>query len=230
MTRYEDEEDTFFESIGRIRRRGDDSRSPSPAQRRESSPSTRGRRVESPDLTFRERGVKSSAWKRARAYHAQKSAPRSPNETCSTQSTAPGHHSEVLQARHGRASDHHTPDTPDEIRTERGQASRVKQPTEDEDLTEDEFEQYQARYGIRHNVSADQILQGTNDEDADDPTLGNRRTQIRLSEDGTIDRRDFDWEGGFRYSYPKDARGRAALEVRRGGATEDRAEEKDDRA
>lgn len=93
-------------------------------------------------------------------------------------------------------------------------ALRVKEPTDDDDLTKEEYEKYQARYGLRRKISMSQILQGMSDEDAEDPTLGNRRTQTSLSEDGTIERRDFEAEGGFEYT-PLGTTGKSKMRERR---------------
>lgn len=205
MSRHDDDEEAFFESIGRIPRRGDKSRSPTPLDRQNRSRSADGPRTTSSQCQTELHTSQCSKTIRSWVQDAgtAASAPYFYVDQESEMTVDP--HTAVSKALSHNINntedkaDSNSADHPEGRHINRGRSLEVKKPIEEENLTEDEFSRYQARYGQRHKVSANQIIHGMSNEDAEDPTLGNRRTQNRLSEDGTIDRRDFDRTGGFRY-------------------------------
>ena len=67
----------------------------------------------------------------------------------------------------------------------------VRLPSDEADLTINEFVRYQHRYGTLHKTAAKQGIKDTADEEALDPTLGNRRSRKKIDADGSIDCRDF---------------------------------------
>jgi hypothetical protein len=222
MVRYEDEEEMFFESVGRIQRRGDDSRSRSPAGRRQGRCGDREERQATASPKYDRHDPDNASQQTNTSIASTDNGDRlsaailsiMPQRGRSRSGTQSGQHRNGGTNVRGSSSPSNIDDPdPFDPRPQRtsGPATpttnvaspKVKEPTSDDDLTEDEFERYQARYGLRHKTSASQILQGTSDEDAEDPTIGNHRTQMRLSEDGTIERKDFDWRGVFRYNIGK---------------------------
>lgn len=218
MVQHDEDEDLWYESLGYIRRRGDDSRSPPRGDRRARTHSEdRSNRSSSSDhdrqsSRVRDRGrrlgqhatldAEASPWTQARDKHAA--------TPTVTNSTGPSHVSDSFN----KATNGHVANGTTNGHATESRALRVKEPTDGDDLTKEEFEKYQARYGLRRKISMSQILEGTSDEDAQDPTLGNRRTQTSLSEDGTIERRDFDNEGGFEYA-PLGKLGKSKMRERR---------------
>lgn len=208
MVHLDEDEDCFFESIGRIRRRADESRSPSPNDRGE-----RRRSIESGNKHFLLPHTHQESSSSTNQQHREQDAHANPARPSkhSHGGGLPFEPATSATRQRPHAIEFPTPATNQHIAGQIASGGlsghrclKVKEPIDHEDLTEDEFEQYQARYGVRHKISASQILRGMSDQDAEDPTLGNSRTQTRLSEDGTIDRRDFDSEGGFRYSQTRD--------------------------
>lgn len=204
MVRYDEDEDLGYESFGRIPRRGDDSRSPPRGDRRERSDSD-DRRLTNSSSDRSRQSSRSHDRERPWGQHATTDAgaalraePRDKDAAIPTVTISTGR--SPISEYFNKATNGHVGKASTNGHATESRALRVKEPSDDDDLTKEEFEKYQARYGLRRKISMSQILEGTSDEDAEDPTLGNRRTQTSLSEDGTIERRDFDTEGGFEYA------------------------------
>lgn len=224
MVQHDEDEDLWYETLGYIRRRGDDSRSPNRADRRERSHSDDSLVGDSSGCHSRR---SSPDYDRGRPLTQRTMADAEARSRLSCEENHQGSPTISSSARTSLNSGHlngatsnHVARVSEAVRGTRALALRVKQPTDDEDLTKDEFDKYQARYGIRRKISMNQILQGTSDEDAEDPTLGNRRTQMCLNEDGTVERRDFDNQGGFQYA-PLGALGKAKMPERRARSIEE---------
>lgn len=190
MLQYDEEEEELYELIGHIRKRGDESRSPSPTGHRrnrmgERRPST----TSNDDHTL---------------LHTRPQVRMS-----QSQSSSKGQDNPSKPLRDGSAVNHIQQQPPQDMNPNAYLMTgclKVKTPSDDEDLSEKEYQKYQDRFGFRHKILARQIIQGTLDDEAQDPTLGNRRCQYKLDQDGTVDRQDFDPDGCFKYSQPRDSR------------------------
>jgi len=219
MLSCDEDDDILFESRGRLRKRSDDSPSPVREADQRWNPSEIRNRVSSNDAESQSLQSISRGWGRAlyddsTAAGSSSSSSRSHVELMTPTASASSQLSFIPDY-----FERNPIDQPEHVArlfpVETGQGFRVKEPSDGEDLTKEEFKIYQDRHGPLHKTSANQILQGTSDEEAENPTLGNRRCQARLDEDGTVARKDFDTNGGFEYSPPPDPRKGKVRERRR---------------
>lgn len=187
-------EENLYEAMGRLNRRGDESRSlsrqSSPSRQRPHRPrhrrSNSGGDPHTEEESDEDRGRLPSRVRRASPNRALIH-----NETSHEHGVVSDSVSGHISSGAFQASD--TTAGPSESKMKN--AFRVKGPNDEEILSKNEFDRYQDKYGELHKTAARQVIDGTLDEDAKNPTLGNDRCQAKLDEDGTVERKDFAVEG-----------------------------------